>query len=341
MKNIQPLVSVIIPAFNVADRIPKTLETIVNQDYKTLEIILVDDASTDDTIKVSKNILEKSKRNYKIVNHEKNSGVSAARNHGLDAANGKYIWFCDSDDLAEKNFVSVMVNKIELEFSDIVFCNIIRYYEDDGRYEYDFSAQKRSFSGEEYIKLWAKGGKFFWTVWNCLIRKNFIDKAKLRFHEKCCMGEDTEFIIKAIVSASKISFEQKALYIYVQHSKQSTLKYKSSQKNYEIFGHVRLAMLRIGRYVIRHTNDKYVRDYAVSFCIVSELLKQCKLCAHSGDREYYNRIVKMLDHKKIREIMLSTIKFFFREPELFFKSFMLIYFPNFYYWLRSKKGKSK
>ena len=84
----EPLVSVIIPAYNTASRIKFTLNSVINQDYENLEIIFVDDFSSDDTLSIAKNILEHSGRRFKIINHAKNLGVAAARNNGLDAASG-------------------------------------------------------------------------------------------------------------------------------------------------------------------------------------------------------------------------------------------------------------
>ena len=104
----EPLVSIIIPTYNGENRIAKTLESIIAQDYGNLEIIVVDDVSTDDTVSTAKNILEKSGRKFMIIQRTVNGRQSASRNTGLDAANGKYIIFFDHDDLADKNFVSLL-----------------------------------------------------------------------------------------------------------------------------------------------------------------------------------------------------------------------------------------
>ena len=106
MSELKPLVSVIIPTYNGAERISKTLNSIIEQDYENIEIIVVDDVSTDNTAEVVKNILEKSGRKFQLIKRTVNGHQSASRNTGFNASNGKYVIFVDHDDLTEKNFVS-------------------------------------------------------------------------------------------------------------------------------------------------------------------------------------------------------------------------------------------
>ena len=95
MSDTKPLVSVVVPAYNRAKRISRTLTSIIEQDYDNLEIIVVNDGSTD----IAKQILSGSKRQYRSINNDGNKGKSFSLSAGMDASQGKYIWFCDSDDL--------------------------------------------------------------------------------------------------------------------------------------------------------------------------------------------------------------------------------------------------
>ncbi len=126
----EKLVSVIVPTYNGEKFIAQTLESIVNQDYGNLEIILINDASTDNTLKNAEKILKSSKRVFKIFNHEKNLGVSAARNSGIKISEGEYLCFIDGDDLLEKNFVSALMNEILKDNSDISFCGSLDRFEE-------------------------------------------------------------------------------------------------------------------------------------------------------------------------------------------------------------------
>ena len=107
-----PLVSVIVPTYNNESKIFDTIKSIIAQDYPNIEIIVVNDASSDATESVARNALKDCGREFSIIEHKENRGVSAARNTGLDAARGEYVWFCDGDDLAERELVSTLMTLV-------------------------------------------------------------------------------------------------------------------------------------------------------------------------------------------------------------------------------------
>ena len=109
-----PLISVVMPAYNAETTIASSLESIIAQDYPNLEIIVVNDASQDKTKQAARRVLEGCGRPFSIITHTKNRGVSAARNTGIDAMQGEFLWFMDADDKAEPNLVSKLIQKIFL-----------------------------------------------------------------------------------------------------------------------------------------------------------------------------------------------------------------------------------
>ena len=338
------LVSVIIPTYNGEKFIAETLNSIINQDYENLEIILVDDVSTDNTVKISREILENSGRKFQLIQRTVNGRQSASRNTGLDASNGEYVIFVDHDDLTEKNFVSSLYKEIEDKNADLVFCGFRCYYKDEDRYENPENTLPKEPlpSSEDYIKAWTKREINLWSIWNYIFRKDFLIKNKLRFFEKIYIFEDLEFILKAVSLCSRMSYIKDVLYTYIYHPSQQSKtdpdlinRTISSQK----FNQIVIAQWRAGRCILKHTKDKGIRNYIFAFYIAQTLVKYCTLCAKDGERERYNRLVKTLHHKKIRKIMFSTIKYIRKEPELFFKALMVLYCPNFYYKLRLKKTK--
>lgn len=115
------MISIIVPIYNVEKYLSKCIKSIINQTYKDLEIILVDDGSTDNSGKICDEFAIKDNR-IKVI-HKKNAGVSSARNQGLDKANGDYIAFVDSDDYIEKDMYEKMVNVMNKYDVDIVSCN--------------------------------------------------------------------------------------------------------------------------------------------------------------------------------------------------------------------------
>ena len=118
----RPLISVVIPTYNSEKTIGAALSSVIAQDYDNLEIIVVDGASSDGTADAARSALENSSRRWRVLNHEHNRGISAARNTGLDEANGEYIHFMDSDDLVEKSFISALYGLASEKGCDIVFC---------------------------------------------------------------------------------------------------------------------------------------------------------------------------------------------------------------------------
>lgn len=129
MKN-NDLVSVVIPIFNVEKYLEKCVNSLVNQIYKNLEIILVDDGSTDNSGNIA-NELSKSDNRIKVY-HKKNGGLSDARNFGIKQAKGKYIGFIDSDDYIENEMYEFLYNNLIENKADISICGRFVNY-DDGR----------------------------------------------------------------------------------------------------------------------------------------------------------------------------------------------------------------
>ena len=115
-------VSIIIPVYNIEEYLPRCLESVLGQSYENLEVILVDDGSTDQSGKICDYYASQDKRIQVI--HKKNEGVSIARNTGLDIATGEFIGFVDGDDLVEKDMIKILVqNSLKYE-ADISICQM-------------------------------------------------------------------------------------------------------------------------------------------------------------------------------------------------------------------------
>lgn len=123
-----PLISVIVPIYNVEKYLARCVDSIVNQTYKNLEIILVDDGSPDRCPKMCDDYAEKDSR-IKVV-HKKNGGLSDARNAGMAVATGEYISFIDSDDYVSDDFFECLLDVMNKENSDIAECSVVKLYED-------------------------------------------------------------------------------------------------------------------------------------------------------------------------------------------------------------------
>ena len=150
-------VTVIVPVYNVAKYIERCIQSVLEQDYNNIELIVVNDGSTDESLSVVKKILVDDKITYTIVD-KKNGGLSSARNAGLELATGGYIFFLDSDDYIEKNTISAMVDAAEKNNIDIVVCG--RYDEYENRMIKTFCLDKQELydceSALKNILTWKK-----------------------------------------------------------------------------------------------------------------------------------------------------------------------------------------
>ena len=204
------MISVIVPIYNVQNYIEKCLKSISNQTYKNIEIILVNDASTDNSLKICKKIQEQDAR-IKIIDLKINKGVSNARNVGLENAIGKYICFIDSDDYIEKDMIENMVKNIEKTDSDISICNFKKNIKEKNNSNY-----LETYNKEELLKK-IMGRKFFQGfVWNKLYKRDIIEKYGLNFKEDIFICEDLLFNCEYISKINKGVFDGKKLYNYVQ-----------------------------------------------------------------------------------------------------------------------------
>ena len=118
-----PEISIIIPNYNTEQYLPRCLNSLIGQTFKDIEIILIDDGSTDNSVKIMKEYAKQDNR-IKVI-EQPNSGPARARNQGLENATGKYLMFCDSDDWYEPNMCEIMYYTIENKKTDVVCCHTL------------------------------------------------------------------------------------------------------------------------------------------------------------------------------------------------------------------------
>ncbi len=202
------MVSVVIPAYNAEKYIGDCLKSVISQSYKDLEIIVVDDGSTDNTLKEALHYAE-SEPGLSVI-HKENGGVSSARNLALTKVKGKYLFFMDADDTIEQNAIETLVSAMEDSGADFVNCQYSRWNEKGERLEdYDFISGFFEFSSDEdrmkftteQILPYHVG----FEVWNKLFKTDIITDNKITFSEKCRIGEDLAFNLKYLMHAGSIS----------------------------------------------------------------------------------------------------------------------------------------
>jgi len=207
-----PTVSVIIPVYNGENYILDTIESVVNQSYGDFELVIVDDGSVDNTEEIIKTFDDERIKYYK----KQNGGVSTARNHGLDNANGMYISFLDSDDYWDSNFLELMLS--EIGSSECVFCGHVEINGEKQIYYKPAIRTAREKIASEFI---THGVRIITNSW--LIKKRFIENNDFRFDINSSNGEDVEFFYKVLVMASnEIQVLDKCLSSYVLRSNSLT-----------------------------------------------------------------------------------------------------------------------
>lgn len=172
----EKLVSVIIPAYNIEDYIGRCLDSIISQTYKNLEIIVVDDGSSDHTGEILDNYAKKDRR-IKVI-HKENGGVSSARNKGIEVAEGDYIGFIDGDDLIETEMYKTLVDLLEEENADISHCGYQMVFPNRVDYYYN-TGKKKIQTTEEGLKDLLSGEMIEPGLVNKLYKKELIKNCRL------------------------------------------------------------------------------------------------------------------------------------------------------------------
>ncbi|WP_049945042.1 glycosyltransferase [Butyrivibrio sp. AC2005] len=203
-------ISVIVPVYNIENYIEISLKSLITQTYKNLEIILVDDGSTDSSGSICEKVAKEDDR-IRVV-HQANQGLSAARNTGLDIAKGEYIFFCDSDDYLQKDALEKMLNIMNRDHADIVACGIMHVGDNEGMFT---SPQYGIWSGHEAVIQMMRSNNICTVAWNKLYKRELF--RKLRFPIGA-LHEDEATIYKALYHAKLVSFTPEPYYNYVQRN---------------------------------------------------------------------------------------------------------------------------
>lgn len=213
-----PKVSVIIPVYNTSGLIKRCLFSLIRQDFdKDYEMIVINDGSTDDSLEVVKKIA--ARYDFIRVYSQKNSGVSAARNKGLEYARGKYVTFVDSDDFADVHYISMMYRAAESTGADIVCCNFRSVDECGAPSGIDGILHHRPgvFAADKMLRALLRDITIRSFLWNKLFRRGLFAEHDIKFPVGK-LYEDMRTTPKLFYYAEKIVVIGKTLYNYVHHS---------------------------------------------------------------------------------------------------------------------------
>lgn len=208
------MISIVVPVYNAEKYLKKCIESILCQTYPAWEMILVDNGSDDDSFKICQEYARKEER-ISLLHQYQNKGVSAARNLGMEKANGNYVTFLDADDWVAQDYLEQLIKAAKDTRADMLVCQYQKVYEEQRNIEEDAATEEQSFCVKEYDrecyieKCLLEG---YTHCWGVLYKSSLLEG--LRFPAKITIGEDALFLIDAVLQAEKIVVTEYAGYRY-------------------------------------------------------------------------------------------------------------------------------
>lgn len=224
-------VSVIIPVYNVEKYLRRCLDSVVNQTYKNLEIILVNDGSPDNSKEICEEYVNKYD-NIQLINQE-NQGNSGARNTALKNITGEYVMFVDSDDWIELDAIEYCVESMKKSDADIVVTQMVRKKAYTPNKEENANILEKTLTQEQYAKQFFKIGsnKIEYYVYSKLYKREVVNN--ITFPKGLSIGEDALVTFRYIQKAKKIFYSSKVTYNYFYNDASLTAKFSSKDFDLE------------------------------------------------------------------------------------------------------------
>lgn len=219
----KPLVSIIVPVYKAEKTLLRCVNSLINQTYKNIEILLIENNSPDNSGK----LCDSFSNNNIHVYHLRTSGVSRARNVGLKHARGEYIAFCDSDDYYSKDHIECLIDSALLNKADVVISGY--YREDKGRFiDYNLKISK-SMDRDEILKNVFLTDFVMGSCWNKIYKRSLIGNTN--FRENLSVMEDTYFFLEVLQKAKNVYYEGKTLYFYCENNNSTVRNIETTLSN--------------------------------------------------------------------------------------------------------------
>jgi len=260
--------SIILPIYNVEKYLNKCIDSILEQEFKDFELILVDDGSTDGSGNICEEYILKDER-IKVI-HKKNGGLSDARNAGMDIANGKYVFFIDSDDFLLTNSLVKIVDKIKENPADVYTFASYDYYSENGQMELvsNINDSYCNNSVELYEKMIDKIGYFIWAVWRYIYSLEIIKENNLRFDVTVKITEDSEFTNEIINLTDKIYACDVPVVVYRKTREDSLMNRITKEK---VMDEIRNAKKHYNKYKsIKNINTSRICGYLIEYYFLNK-----------------------------------------------------------------------
>lgn len=317
-----PKVSVIIPVYNVEPYLPRCLDSVINQTLEDIEIICINDCSTDNSLAILQDYASKDKR-IKIIDLGVNNGVGNARNKGLDTAKGEYIGFVDPDDYIDLNFYEELYEKGKETDADIVKCEFETIKTDGSR--------EKSISNYRIQTI----SKFYFSneYTSAIYKSSLIFGNNITFPTDIIVGEDSVFLHKVVIKANKINIISNVFYYYVRRNNSLNTKLYSEQKIKDAIKAMEYRAENYNNALGKElTEREYLQQYSsnifslisittkrtnnrdnVRLCIkkVIELFNKCRLHSEIINlfSQKYNKILYCIENNDIETLVNISLKY--------------------------------
>lgn len=220
-ENEKPLISIIVPIYNAEIYLDKCIKSILNQSYDNFELILVNDGSADNSANIVKKYMENDKRI--IYLNQKQSGVSAARNNGINNAHGDFITFIDADDMIEKDYLEYLLSLFSNRNIDVTLSTFPFKIKNDSKKNKQIMDDKvNEMSGIDATKEMLLY-KIVISSWNKMFKTELIKNKKIMFNENLSYGEGFEFVIKSFLASNRVAIGKRHIYDYRVDNKNSAM----------------------------------------------------------------------------------------------------------------------
>ncbi len=206
-------ISIIIPVYNVAPYIEECIQSVMNQTYKNLEVLIVDDCGTDNSMDLvfrmlgNQEVVVRQNILFRVIHHDRNKGLSEARNTGIEEASGDYIYFLDSDDYIVPNCLELMATKALETHADCIESRFLTSNDDTRKFPIGYKESKKEIMNLFYVRT------MHIEAWGRLVKRDLIIKNHLRFF-KNLISEDVPWSLEVYCLANSFYFIDDKLYIY-------------------------------------------------------------------------------------------------------------------------------
>ncbi len=294
-------VSVIVPVFQVELFLEKCIKSIIQQSYRNIEVILVDDGSTDNSPMICDEFAQQDDR-IRVV-HQKNGGVSSARNAGIDLMQGDCCCFIDGDDYLDESYISSMLHTMQEKSVDMVCCGCWREnLNGDILWERKTDITQSFDQKGSILELFTPTSFVGWP-WNKLFKTSIIKEYNIRFNENIKYCEDEIFVLTYLLHSKNTCYVKEQLYHYMENNMSANMKIYT-EKKFDIRCLDRQKADEISASLVSSLNDKEIENVVKARAFTSNMATLSKMFMAYSD-EYYNEL--LLLRKNLRRCYIPYL----------------------------------